>query len=137
MKIVCAWCRREGKAELVGEKAPFDNPASTDGICARHYQQYLESLPSVSFPDVQLLIVVHPKETTLYAYLERNLAGVRHVKVIMDRRQGGRRREKRSVAVERRQRERRLRTGQRFALGYTAVRFGRALSAPDPGTPPD
>ena len=133
MKVVCAWCRREGRPDYVGEKEPFDNPASTDGICSRHYEQFLESLPSTSFPDVELLIVVHPKETTLFAYLQRNLAGVRHVQVIMERRHGDRRQERRNVAVEQRERERRLRGGKRFALGYTAVRFGRTLRAQDEG----
>ncbi|MDZ4731978.1 MAG: hypothetical protein SGJ16_00125 [Nitrospirota bacterium] len=36
MKIVCSWCRQEGKAELVGEKAPFDDARETHGICVLH-----------------------------------------------------------------------------------------------------
>ena len=36
MKVVCSWCRREGKAELVGEKAPFDDARETHGICVAH-----------------------------------------------------------------------------------------------------
>jgi len=36
MKIVCSWCRQEGKAELVGEKAPFDDDRETHGICLVH-----------------------------------------------------------------------------------------------------
>jgi len=36
MKIVCSWCRREGKPELVGEKAPFDDARETHGICVVH-----------------------------------------------------------------------------------------------------
>jgi len=36
MKIVCSWCRQEGKPELVGEKAPFDDARETHGICIVH-----------------------------------------------------------------------------------------------------
>jgi len=36
MKIVCSWCRREGKAEFVGEKAPLDDARETHGICLFH-----------------------------------------------------------------------------------------------------
>lgn len=36
MRIVCSWCRKEGKAEFVGEKAPLDDPRETHGICVVH-----------------------------------------------------------------------------------------------------
>ena len=36
MKIVCSWCRREGKVEFVGEKAPLDDARETHGICSVH-----------------------------------------------------------------------------------------------------
>ena len=36
MKIVCSWCRQEGKTELVGEKAPLDDTRETHGICVFH-----------------------------------------------------------------------------------------------------
>jgi hypothetical protein len=36
MKIICSWCRQEGKPELVGEKAPFDDARDTHGICVVH-----------------------------------------------------------------------------------------------------
>jgi len=36
MKIVCSWCRQEGKTELVGEKAPLDDARETHGICVVH-----------------------------------------------------------------------------------------------------
>ncbi len=38
MKIVCSWCRQEGKPELVGEKAPLDDARETHGICVVHRQ---------------------------------------------------------------------------------------------------
>jgi hypothetical protein len=85
--------------------------------------QLLASLPSSSFPGVAMLIVVHAGEIAFYEHLERTFEGVRGVKVIMDRRRGDRRRGRRDVDLERRECERRLRSGRRFALGYTAVRF--------------
>lgn len=36
MRIVCSWCRQEGKPELVGEKAPLDYARETPGICVLH-----------------------------------------------------------------------------------------------------
>jgi hypothetical protein len=39
MKIVCSWCRKEGKAEFVGEKAPLDDARETHGICVHHRNQ--------------------------------------------------------------------------------------------------
>lgn len=36
MKIVCSWCRQEGKTELVGEKPPLDDARETHGICVPH-----------------------------------------------------------------------------------------------------
>jgi hypothetical protein len=39
MRIVCSWCRKEGKAEFVGEKAPLDDPRETHGICVVHRAQ--------------------------------------------------------------------------------------------------
>ena len=39
MKIVCSWCRYEGKPEVVGEKAPLDDGRETHGICIVHRDQ--------------------------------------------------------------------------------------------------
>ena len=36
MNIVCSWCRKEGKAGIVGEKAPLDDARETHGICVTH-----------------------------------------------------------------------------------------------------
>lgn len=67
--------------------------------------------------------MVHPKETGLYAYLQRTLAGVRGVKVIMERRQADRRREQHPSDADRRREQRRIRQGKVLSLGYTLVRF--------------
>ena len=36
MKIICSWCRQEGKTELMGEKAPLKDKRETHGICVVH-----------------------------------------------------------------------------------------------------
>jgi hypothetical protein len=38
MIIVCSWCRKEGKHEIVGEKVPLDDQRETHGICVTHRQ---------------------------------------------------------------------------------------------------
>jgi len=84
----------------------------------------LEFLPSKSFPDAGVLIVVRPNDTALHDYLQRAFAGLRGVKVIMERRVGDRRAAQRPVADERRLvRTRRIRQGDVSSLGYTVVRF--------------
>jgi hypothetical protein len=125
MLVICAWCVREGKPGRLGERAPFDNPASTHGLCARHRERLLESLPAPSFPDIEMLIVVRQNDTALYEYLARRFAGLRGVKLVMERRQDDRRRQKRPVTAERRRTDRRIRRGTASALGYTVVRFRR------------
>lgn len=36
MTVVCSWCRHEGSAGVVGEKAPFEDRRETHGICPAH-----------------------------------------------------------------------------------------------------
>ena len=125
MKVTCAWCQREGQPASLGERAPLDDPAETHGICRRHTLDLLNRLPSRSFPGVRLLLVVSSRESGLYEHLQRELAGVSGVKVMLERRQGERRLEPQSVPDEQRRVERRLRQGEVSALGYTVIRFGR------------
>jgi len=124
MKVTCAWCQREGQPASLGERAPLDDPAETHGICRRHTLELLNRLPSRSFPGVRLLLVVSSRESGLYEHLQRELAGVSGVKVMLERRQGERRLAPESVPDEQRRIERRLRQGEVSALGYTVIRFG-------------
>ena len=125
MKVTCAWCQREGQPASLGERAPLDDPAETHGICRRHTLDLLDRLPSRSFPGVRLLLVVSSRESGLYEHLQRELAGVSGVKVMLERRRGERRLAPQSVPDEQRRIERRLRQGEVSALGYTVIRFGR------------
>jgi hypothetical protein len=131
MKALCAWCQSEGRPDYLGEREPFDNPAPTHCICPHHRERLLELLPSRSFPDVELLVIVRPNDTELFEDLQRKFAGVRGVKVIMDRRLTDRRRGDSPVLDERRRvKTRRIRRGEGSPLGYTIVRF--TPTAPPP-----
>jgi hypothetical protein len=108
----------------LGEREPLDNPGPTHGICARHKTQFLESLPSRSFPDAELLIIVRRENTALYAQLKRIFAAQSGVTVVLERRKAERRTVPRSDSYERRMSERRIREGTTSALGeFTMVRF--------------
>jgi hypothetical protein len=123
MRVTCAWCQREGEPASLGERAPLDDPAETHGICRRHTVGLLDRLPSRSFPGVRLLLVVSQHEAALYENLQRELAGVNGVRVMLERRQDAR--EPQEVTEEPRRDERRVRQGEVSALGYTVIRFGR------------
>jgi hypothetical protein len=125
MRVSCAWCQREGEPASLGERAPLDDPAETHGICRRHTLGLLDRLPSRSFPGVRLLLVVSQHDADLYENLQRELAGVSGVRVMLERRQSERRVERQEVAEEQRRDERRVRQGEVSALGYTVIRFGR------------
>jgi len=125
MHLLCAWCRREGKPGYLGMREPLENPAPTHGVCGIHKERLLESFPSRSFTDVELLIVVR-RNGTLYERLQGSFAGVRRVKVIVERRVGDRRSMRRPVTEERRhvRTQRRIRRGTTSPLGgFTIVRF--------------
>lgn len=130
VKAYCAWCRQEGRSGDLGEREPYSDPRETHGVCDRHQQELLATLPSMSFPGIQLLLVIAAKEGALYEYLQPRLASVKGVKVMIERRRGDRRREERDVPGDRRKRDRRVRRGQASALGYTLVRFGKPPADP-------
>src|SRR5262245_3960173 len=123
MKVVCASCRAEGRSGDLGEKAPVHDPSETHGYCPRHAALLLASLPSLSFPDIELLIVVRRPDVQLFEYLQRRLEGVHGVKVLLERRVGDRLRGPRQLAPDRRRLLLLLRLGQASSLGYTTVRF--------------
>src|SRR5215831_14733891 len=91
MLILCAWCCRDGESGYLGEREPLDNPETTHGVCPSHKNQLLESLPSRSFPDTEVLIVVRRENIALYGQLEQVFAALPGVKVLLDRRGSDRR----------------------------------------------
>jgi hypothetical protein len=125
MKILCAWCCREGQPGYLGELEPLENPQATHGICAQHKIQLLASLPSRSFPDAELVIVVRRDSPALYERLKWSFAPMSPVTVILDRRVSDRRAASRQGSNGRRYlRTRRIREGATSPLGdFTIFRF--------------
>ena len=125
MKILCAWCCREGRPAYLGEREPIENTEATHGVCAHHKALLLESLPSRSFPETEVLFVVHRGNTALYERLKLSLAEMSHVAVIVDRRVSDRRAAAGPSPNERRHvRTRRIREGTPSRLGdFTVLRF--------------
>jgi hypothetical protein len=134
MVVFCAWCRHEQKVGYLGMREPLENPVVTHGVCREHQQRLLESFPSRSFPDVELLIIVRRNGTTLYESLERAYADTPRVKVLVDRRVGERRSASHEVVIERRGRStRRIRRGTVSVVGgFMTVRFTPKRIAPPP-----
>jgi len=106
MKVVCAWCQRDGEPGYLGGGEPSEDPATTHGICSRHRERVLEALPSRPFRDSHMLIVSRTKPGT-HAYM-KPVSESEDV-VLFDRREGDRRRIRRRVTSERRRGERRRR----------------------------
>ena len=131
VRVVCPWCREEGRPALLHEREPLDDPAETSGICPRHKEDILSALPSRSFPDARLLLVVEAGEPDLYAHLVKRLGALKEVAVIVERRRGDRRGRVAEISDDRRRAQRRLRRGEIYALGYTLIRFRRP-SRPSP-----
>jgi hypothetical protein len=123
MRAICAWCKRDGHAGLLGDREPLDDPAETHGICPHHRAQLLREFYGRPGAGARLLFVIAPNERKLYDYLSRSFAGLANVEVIMERRRRDRRREARRCATERRATERRMIRGERYALGYQTIRF--------------
>ena len=130
MRVICAWCQREGRSWLLRIGEPIDDTSETHGICDRHQQAMFEMFPSRSFPSTRWLLIVSPGEPAAYSHLTTVMRGVEGVTVIVDRRSADRRRGGDRPAIERRQGDRRVRRPERSRLGYMLVRFGRfALDA--------
>jgi hypothetical protein len=127
VKAYCAWCRQEGRNGDLGEREPLDDLRETHGVCDRHQQELLATLPSISFPGLELLVIIASRESALYDYLRPRLSGVKGVHVMFERRRSDRRRQGRAVSSDRRQRDRRVRRGLTSALGFTLVRFGKVV----------
>ncbi|HUF94037.1 MAG TPA: hypothetical protein VMR23_16800 [Candidatus Limnocylindria bacterium] len=125
MRIVCAWCQREGRTGFLGFREPLSDMSVTHGICPEHYEDVLAALRAPSLRGVEMLIVVNRGEDGLYRYLEEAFAGIRGVMIVVERRRRERRQALHPVAQERRQAQRRARRGRLSAMGYRVLRFAR------------
>ena len=123
MQVICAWCQLEGRSGVLGQREPLEDPSETHGICERHQQAVLATLPSRSCPSLERLYIVSARDPALYEHMVRLFQGVAGVAVIVDRRQSERRRVSMPTTIEHRREERRVRHPERSSLGYSVVRF--------------
>lgn len=115
MKVVCAWCRSEGREGLIGERPPLDDPRETSGVCWMHKLETLQrTRTSVTDRDapvrdgpVRFLIVVARHAVDLFARVSDQFLDDPRVQVLMDRRRGERRRLAEPHHPERRSQDRR------------------------------
>lgn len=105
----------------MGEREPLDDGRETHGICRDHSERLMAELGPASLAGVEVLVVVEPHETAVFDCLRDALAGVRGVRVILERRAGNghagwpAERERRS--------DRRRDPWSGGTLGYTMVRL--------------
>jgi hypothetical protein len=38
VKVICAWCIRDGRRGFLREKAPLEDPRETHGLCDEHFR---------------------------------------------------------------------------------------------------
>lgn len=111
---------------FLGEREPFDDPGETHGICARHHAELIAELEQSQPPAARrgrTLVVVHPREQSLYEYLRQRLAPIRDVEVLVDRRRAERRCRRQPVPWDRRRSDRRRHHTDMSLLGYAIVRL--------------
>lgn len=113
MRVVCAWCEREGRPMGLDERRPFDDRGTTHTICGRHHTEILAQLPSKASPGVEILLVVPAAEAELEEQLTKLCAGRTWVSVIVERRASDHRR----VQDAEPSAERRQRTGKKTGAG--------------------
>jgi len=130
MRVVCAWCEKEGRAHVLRVAEPLDDTNDTHGICDRHQQALFELFPSASFPATRWLFIVSADDHAAYRHLSTVMDGVVGVTVIMDRRRAERRRGEATPEKERRRAERRVRRPESTGLSYVLVRFAPTAASP-------
>ena len=55
MKVLCAWCVRDGKPAFLREKSPFEDSRETHGLCGDHFMSLSASVAHVVTSRVWLL----------------------------------------------------------------------------------
>src|SRR5262245_54055065 len=110
MVTICAWCQR-----YLGIKEPLADPSLTHGICKTcAMRQQLGGSPT---------LVVSRERAGALPFLMGLLHGTPEIRVIVDRRQGDRRRSSLVLQVreESLEAERRLQSERRHSLGLVLV----------------
>ena len=73
MKVLCAWCVRDGKPAFLREKAPIDDPSETHGLCGDHFTSLSLSVRQVVTPKVWLLSRANDLSWGLTRWVQRQM----------------------------------------------------------------
>jgi hypothetical protein len=108
MVTVCAWCQR-----FMGMKEPLTDSSLTHGICQTcTLRQQVGNLPT---------LVISRDRADALPFLRRLLWGTPEIQVVVDRREGERRRERLASSVRETSDDRRLARERRHALALVLV----------------
>jgi hypothetical protein len=105
VKAVCVRCRVEGRAGVIGERPPLDDPTPVAGVCWTHKLESLGQRRGATADPV--LVVIGRHEPAVYARVSEQFLDDPGVRVILDRRKGERRRQAQLFWGERRRGDRR------------------------------
>ncbi len=73
MKVLCAWCVRDGKPAFLREKSPIDDPSETHGLCGDHFTSLSLSVRQVVTPKVWLLSRANDLSCGLTRWVQRQM----------------------------------------------------------------
>jgi hypothetical protein len=140
VKAVCVRCRVEGRAEIIGERPPLDDPTEVPGICWTHKLELLKDRAGSG--GEPFLVIVGRHDPTLYSSVSEQFLDDPGVRVVSDRRKAERRRQARLFWGERRRTDRRRiaeywdDTRYHPVVVVAAGKTGESLWAADPPPAP-
>ena len=73
MRVLCAWCVRDGKPAFLREKLPLEDLSETHGLCADHFTSLSASVKQVVTPKVWLLSRANDLSWGLKRWLQRQM----------------------------------------------------------------
>ena len=73
VKVLCAWCVRDGRPAFLREKLPLEDPSETHGLCGAHFSSLSARVGRVVTPRVWLLSRVNDFSWRLTRWAHRIL----------------------------------------------------------------
>ena len=71
MRVLCAWCVRDGRPAFLREKLPLEDLSETHGLCADHFLSLSASVKQVVTPKIWWLARAKHLSRTLTRWIER------------------------------------------------------------------
>lgn len=73
VRVLCAWCVRDGKPAFLREKLPLDDLSETHGLCEDHFTSLSRSVKQVVTPQVWLLSRLNDLSWGLTRWIQRQM----------------------------------------------------------------